>query len=60
MPIIFISLFKTHLYLANSESREYENVENTIDVQPEVIFISPTTIPLSQIIMVNSLPPNTT
>lgn len=38
MPIIFISLFKTHLYLANSESREYENVENTIDVQPEVIF----------------------
>lgn len=46
MPIIFISLFKTHLYLANSESREYENVENTIDVQPEVIFIS--------------LPPNTT
>ncbi|CAC5356693.1 unnamed protein product [Mytilus coruscus] len=44
---------------ANEESDDDE-IENTVDVQPEVIAVAPTRIPLSPMILVNSLPLNTT
>ncbi|CAC5392238.1 unnamed protein product [Mytilus coruscus] len=44
---------------ANEESDDDE-IENTIDVQPKVIAVAPTRITLSPMILVNSLPLNTT
>ncbi|CAC5412673.1 unnamed protein product [Mytilus coruscus] len=44
---------------ANEESDDDE-IENTVDVQPEVIAVAPTRIPLYPMILVNSLPLNTT